>query len=92
MKRISQNSIVAENNSTICKARIKVENGSISQEEENINGINNSVFATDCSQIEHVKVYIKQEKRKSFWSGFWGGIIVSVIGGGVWYLIQTTLL
>ncbi len=90
MEKQIYNSIIAENNSSITKSTIKGKNSDL--DIVSGNSVINSIVADKGSQVSNVTLIMKREKRKSFWEGFWGGIIVSIIGGGVWYLIQTTLL
>ena len=47
--------------------------------------IQDSVVATGKSKVN---INITKEKKKFFWNGFFVGVMSSVIGGGIWYLIE----
>jgi hypothetical protein len=54
--------------------------------------IKDSIYISD-SRLDNTKIInVAKEKRKSFWNGFFIGIISSVIGGAIWYLVQTYLI
>jgi len=42
-------------------------------------------------QVNEENINVNFEKKKSFWNGFIGALIVAVIGCAIWYIIQTLL-
>jgi hypothetical protein len=54
--------------------------------------INKSIVADNGSIITNASITINKEKRKSFWKGFFVGIISSVIASGIWYLVETYII
>ena len=82
------NSVVANNNSTISNSTIKSTDEEIKQDYN----IKNSVVAQNGSQITNASIDITKEKRKSFWNGFSiGGIMASLIASAIWYFIQKSI-
>jgi hypothetical protein len=82
------NSVVATDKSTITNATIKSDNKETTQN----SNIENSVVAQNESQITNVSIEITREKRKSFWKGFFGGVITSVVASAIWYFIQKFII
>ena len=83
-----KNSVVATDNSTISNATIKGTQSENTNESATIGAIKNSIVAQRDSQITGAVVDIKHEKKKSFWKGFIGGVITSVVASAIWYFIQ----
>jgi hypothetical protein len=81
------NSIVATANSTISDATIK----SSSKETTQNSNIKNSIVAGKGGQITGASINIKHEKKKSFWNGFFVGVLSSVVASAIWYFIQKLL-
>lgn len=54
--------------------------------------IRDSIIATNGGQISNIRIkkknYFSIENKKSFWSGFFLGIISSLMASGIWFLIQ----
>jgi hypothetical protein len=92
MKTQINDSVIATDKSTISNATIKSNQTSNNNEASESTTISNSVVAKDESQITDASIDITKEKRKSFWSGFIGGIMMSVIASAMWYIIETYLL
>ena len=89
------NSVVANNNSTISNSTIKStdeEYKYLATSGKRYYNIKNSVVAQNGSQITNASIDITKEKRKSFWNGFSiGGIIASLIASAIWYFIQKSI-
>jgi hypothetical protein len=81
------NSVIATDNSTISNAIINSNNNETAQNST----INNSVVAQHGSQITNATIDIAKEKRKSFWNGFIGGIVMSVVASAIWYFFQQVI-
>ena len=82
------NSVVATDNSTINNAMIKETQTENDNDNVIISTIKKSIVAQSGSQITNAVIDIKRERKKSFWKGFIGGVVTSVVASAIWYFFQ----
>ena len=87
MKSQISSSVVATGKSKISNAKIKKNQSKNVNDSTNTDIIESSIVAGGGSQINGAEINLTQEKKKSFWKGFVGGIVASVLASAIWYFI-----